>query len=153
MADTRRVQYGDEPSQLGKSVDQCWQRASEALALARALARLVDFPMFLPGVPPDGAMMARVVMVRPITLPAGLTDSRACALVAATAETVLTLRKNGVAIGTITFAAAGTVGVFAFADPVQFAVGDVLEIVNQAGHDATLADISVTLTGTKQVIV
>ncbi|MFQ5339960.1 MAG: hypothetical protein ACE5F6_00280 [Anaerolineae bacterium] len=75
-------------------------------------------------------------------------QSRCIALVAATAQTVLIIKKNGVQVGTITFAAAGTVGVFGGAPAdVTCVAGDYLTIEGPAVPDVTLADIAATLFG------
>jgi len=75
-------------------------------------------------------------------------QSRCIALVAATAQAILIIKKNGIQVGTITFAAGGTVGVFggAIAD-VKFVDGDYITIEGPAVPDATLANITATLFG------
>jgi len=88
---------------------------------------------------------------RPFTLPAGLTGSKIWAKTAAAAEQVFTIKKNAGAIGTATFAAAGTVATFSFATAVTFASTDVLSITGAATQDITLADIRITLIGTKDL--
>lgn len=83
------------------------------------------------------------------TLPAGAGDSRASADTAATAQTVLTLKKNNSSVGTITFAAGGTSGTFAVASAVTIAAGDKLSVENQATADVTLADVQINLVLTR----
>lgn len=114
-----------------------------------AEARPYDLVMFAPGIPAGGALMARVIVPRVATFPSGLTGSYVSATVAATAAAALTLARNGTAIGTINFAAGATSGTFTFSSPVTTAAGDVLTITNQATADATLANISITLAGTR----
>lgn len=108
-----------------------------------------DMLMYSPGSPSGAAIMARVILPRAVTFPASLTGSYASATVAATAATTLTIARNGSAIGTVNFAAGATVGTFTFASAVTTAVGDVITLTNQGTADATLANISVTLTGTR----
>ncbi|ACC76160.1 hypothetical protein PPMP20_19035 [Paraburkholderia phymatum] len=108
-----------------------------------------DVLMFSPGVPANSALMARIVTPRPVTFPSGLTGSYASASVAATAAVTLTLARNGSAIGTVNFAAGASTGTFTFSSSVTTAAGDVLTLTNQATTDATLANISVTLVGTR----
>lgn len=84
-----------------------------------------------------------------MTIPSGLTSSTIQALVAATAETVLSVKKNGVEVGTATFAAAGTVATLAMAVPTALTAGtDILTVVAPASPDATLADLIGSIYGT-----
>jgi hypothetical protein len=108
-----------------------------------------DLATFYPGVPGNSQLLVRVVTARPVTFPTSLTGSYAKARVAATGSTTLTVKNNGSSIGTIVFSAAGTTGAFTFAAPVTTAAGDVLTIEGPATADATLADISITLVGTR----
>ena len=104
------------------------------------------------GSPGDAAyLLVPVKFTVAVTFPANFSGSYAIAQVAATAETILTINKNGSPCGTITFAASGTIGTFASSggNPVSFADGDTMSVVNQATADATLADIGITLSGTR----
>jgi len=83
-----------------------------------------------------------------ITIPASMAGSTAAAENAATAATVLSLRKNNVEFATVTFAAAGTTGTFSASALTTFAATDKLKIVASATADATLANVSVTIVGT-----
>ena len=112
------------------------------------LAQPYDVPMFYPGVPGASALVARLKAVRSVTFPSGLTASQADARVAATGSTTFTLKKNGVSVGTILWSAAGTSGAFT-SSGFSLAAGDVLTVEGPATADATLADISITLTGTR----
>ena len=87
------------------------------------------------------------VFTKAVTFPAGLTGSQAKALTAATASTVLSVRKNGTQFGTITFAAAGTTGTFAAASSTAFAAGDILSVVGPATADTTLSGLGLALVG------
>jgi len=91
----------------------------------------------------------RAIFAGAATFPAGLTGSQFIAGVAATGSTILTLKRNGSSIGTITFGAASTTATASFATAVTFFAGDVLEVVGPASADATLAKISLTLRGTR----
>ena len=114
-----------------------------------ALVHPYDMLMYSPGVPGNSADMSRLIIPRPVILPASLTGSYASADTAATASTTLTLTKNGTSIGTVNFAASATSGTFTFSSSVTFAAGDILKLVNQSTADATLANISVSLVGTR----
>ncbi len=106
-----------------------------------------DIAGYLPGQPSAGQVLFRVEMVRPVTLPAGLTGSRAVCQVAPTSSVTLTLKQNGIAIGTITFGAGSTTGSFSFANQVVLAAGDVLELDAPTPADATFAGASYTIAG------
>lgn len=79
------------------------------------------------------------------TLAASAAGSQCVAQTAATAQTDFTLKKNGSSIGTIRFAAAGTVASYVSISSTTFAAGDVLTIEAPASQDATLADIGFSL--------
>jgi hypothetical protein len=83
------------------------------------------------------------------TFAAGLTGSQGVAVAAATASTVFSINKNGTQVATATFAAAGTVPTFAAASSMAFAIGDVLAIIAPATPDTTLANISLSILGTR----
>lgn len=98
--------------------------------------------------------MFRMRFTRNVTLPISLTGSIADARVAATAATTLTMKKTlsggGTStIGTINWALGATAATFTFAAGVTFAAGDLFTIENQVSADATLADISMTIAGTR----
>ena len=98
--------------------------------------------------PGDAALMGRWVITRTVAFPLDMAGSRANARVAATAETIFTVKKNGASVATITFAVSGTTGVFSGA-AWSVVPGNVVEIFNQATADATLADAAVTMIGTR----
>ncbi len=108
-----------------------------------------DLGMFIPGTHGNGALMAQLVLTRAVSFPEDLTGSSGYFQVNATGSTVLDLRKNGVSIGTITFTGAGSTASFSLSGGASFAVGDRLAIINQNPADATLADLSITLKGTR----
>ncbi|PBB21131.1 DUF2793 domain-containing protein [Mesorhizobium sp. WSM4313] len=108
-----------------------------------------DVMMFCPGVTANSAVMTRIVVPRAVTFPSGLSGSYASATVAATAATTLTIKQNGASIGTINFALGATTATFTFASPVTTSAGDVITVTNQATADATLANISITLVGSR----
>lgn len=109
-----------------------------------------DISLFLPGVPSGtSALLARYVFPRAVTLPAGLVGSQGYAGAAATGATTLVLRKNGVDIGTVNFAAGAQVATFTLAAAVSFAAGDRLAVYSPSSLDATLADVSLTFVGNR----
>jgi hypothetical protein len=108
-----------------------------------------DVGLHLPDLSTAGALLAEVVLTRPVDFPAAFDGSTGYARIAATAETVLDVQKNGANIGTVTFAAASPTSTFALASPTSFAAGDRLGIVNEDPADATLAGVSLTFAGTR----
>lgn len=85
---------------------------------------------------------------RAFTIAANLTGSIAIAAVAATSSSVFTIKKNGSAVATITFAAAGTTATFSTQAAIVFNVGDKMDVVAPAVADATLADIDFSIVAT-----
>jgi hypothetical protein len=82
-----------------------------------------------------------------VTFRAGLTDSAAGAEVAATAEAVFSITKNGTQFATLTFAAASATGVFACAADTAFTTGDILRVIAPSPRDATLSGVAATFIG------
>ena len=78
-----------------------------------------DVGLHLPDLSTAGALLAEIVLARPVDFPAAFSGSTGYARISATAETVLDVQKNGSNIGTVTFAAASTTPVFALAFPDQ----------------------------------
>ena len=108
------------------------------MPLTRFLA--YDIAGGISGRPDAGAVLLRLPTPRRINFPIGMTLSRAVLGVAPAAIAVFNVQKNGVTFGTITFAAASLVGVFAAAVAVDFAETDILTVVAPAPQDLLLAD-------------
>ena len=108
-----------------------------------------DIPVMHNGAPTNGLVLLRIEMVRAVTFPAGLTLSRLKALVAATAESIFSLKKNGTEFGTMTFAISGTLATVAAASEAVFADGDILTLVSPATADITLADLYGMIVGSR----
>jgi hypothetical protein len=125
-----------------------------AVAPPKSIATLAgaqpyDIAGFYPGVLGSAALLLRFVAPRSVTLPGSLTGSRASAGAAAAAQADIDIRVNGVSKGTVRFAVGGTTANFIFASQVVLTAGDVLTLTAPATADATLADISITLAGTR----
>jgi hypothetical protein len=101
------------------------------------------------GAPTASLVILRYPFPRQAIFPAGLTNSQGVAATAATAQTDFDLKKNGSSVGTMRFAAAGTVASFIMASQTTFAAGDVLTVVAPGTPDATLANIGFALAGTR----
>lgn len=108
-----------------------------------------DYHVFIGSTMIDAQLLLFNESVRRWQLPASLTGSRARSQVAATAETIVTLKRNGVSIGTLTWAAAGTIPVASFASAVTFEIDDTFSLHGPAIADATLSDISFDLLGNR----
>lgn len=110
-----------------------------------------DLTVFYPSVPIGSAILIRAPIARSVTFPANFAGCYANASINATAETVLEIMKNGALIGTITFAAGSSNGVFASVGGTSksFVAGDIISVLNDSVPDATLADISFVLAGTR----
>jgi hypothetical protein len=103
---------------------------------------------YAPGVPSADQTMYYFRTPTPFSLPANLLGSYVNAISAATASAVFDVLKNGVSIGSITFAASGTAATFSTA-ATSFAAGDFFQISAPTIADDTLADISFGLLGTR----
>ena len=101
-----------------------------------------------PGNPAASQMIERYIFATSVTFPAGLAGSYGNAGTAATAAASFAIAKNGVAIGTMQFAAGATAASFTMMSATAFAPGDVLTIAAPASPDATLANLAWTLAGT-----
>jgi hypothetical protein len=109
---------------------------------------IYDVGCFSQGKPEASSALLKLVSPRNFELPAGLAGSIAKAATGANAQAVFSIKKNGVQVGTLTFAAAATSGTFSSASIQTIGVGDVLEISSPASQDSSLSDIAVTLAGT-----
>lgn len=85
-----------------------------------------------------------VVALSPYDVTLSLTECKAEALEAATAQTIFKIYSEGLQIGTVTFAATSTIGIFSFSD-LTIAKGELVTIVAPSIPDATLADITFLL--------
>jgi hypothetical protein len=122
---------------------------TDVLAISSIVAGPYDPAMFIPGTHASGALMAQIVFPRTVTFPAGFAGSQAYAQVPATASTTLDVQQNDGSVGSITFGAESSSATFSLAADTAFAPGDRLALVNQDPADATLADLSITLKGTR----
>jgi hypothetical protein len=106
-----------------------------------------DIGCTLMGKPEASGVILRYPFPRAVTFTAGLPLSRGVVGVAGTADTTLSLKKNGSEFATLVFSAAALTAIFAAADDVTFQAGDVLTVVAPASPDATLSDIGFGLAG------
>ena len=123
--------------------------ANGLVLVSNSNAAPFDIGSFYVGAPTSSFALMRYVFTRAVTFPSGLTGSQGLALVAATAQTDVDIQKNGVSVGTMRWAAAGTVATFIAASPITMAAGDELRLIAPGTADATLADLFFTLAGTR----
>jgi hypothetical protein len=135
--------------------------STRAYAFVAALATLVseinalffayDFPIFYPGIPGNSQLLYRGKVARAFTFAANFSGSYFTATANATGSTVFDVQKNAVSIGTVTIGAGGVTPTFATdgGTSKSFAAGDILAIYGPASADATLANPSITLAGTR----
>lgn len=102
------------------------------------------------GTTTSSAKILMAVTAQPFTVAAtpSVTPSYGYVDVAPTAQTIFSIRKNGVEVGTMTFAAATNAATFTFASLVSFAAGDRITVVAPVTPDTTLADLYFTIRGT-----
>lgn len=106
-----------------------------------------DFGMFIPGTPTALAVMARIVVGRPFTLPVNLAGSYAVVGTNPTATETFTLNKNGSAFGTLQIDNAGA-DTFTAASATSFVAGDIITVVAPTPAPDHV-DLSITLVGTR----
>lgn len=103
------------------------------------------------GAPGASVVVFAFMVNEAVSFAASLAGSVVKAKTAATAQTDFDVQKNGVSVGTIRFAAAGTVATYVSISAFTMASGDYLEIVSPGSPDATLANIFFTLQATGEV--
>lgn len=119
--------------------------------LDNILGQLVTRPLLLTldptGTPTSSQVLMRRILAGDVAFKAELAGSAFRALVAATAQTDLLLKKNGTTFATVRFAAAGTTATFVGSVLVLCEAGDEITLVAPASADATLSGIYGTLLG------
>jgi hypothetical protein len=108
-----------------------------------------DVALFAAGLPAASGLLMRFVFDRAISFVINLAGSVASVGTAPTGAVAFAIAKNGTSIGTLNFASGATSGTFSVAAAASFAIGDVLTITAPATQDGTLANLSVTLSGTR----
>lgn len=108
-----------------------------------------DFGGYVAGAPTGSANMYRFIADRPFRLLTGLPGAVSNVRVAFAAAKNYDLQKNGVSIGTMSFAMAATTATFTFASDVDFVSGDVFGIIAPVAPDAAALDHSWTFPGKK----
>jgi hypothetical protein len=104
---------------------------------------------FSPGVPTASQIVCFHTFTIPVGFVASLTGAKGKAKTAATAQTDFDIQKNGASFGTMRFAASATTATFIAASSSSFVAGDDITVIAPTTPDATLADITLTLQGTR----
>lgn len=110
-------------------------------------ANKIELSFFAGGTLTASELLFRHEAARAFTIPAGMTGSRGSSGAAATGTPALSVKKNGVQIGTATWSASGTTATLAMASATAFAIGDILSVTAPGTADATLADVSISIVG------
>lgn len=94
--------------------------------------------------PKDGATIMRFIANRAFRLPAALPNSVGESKTAPAAQTIYSVQKNDVEIGTMTYGAGANSATFSLASDTDFAVGDVFSVVAPSTADASHNDLHFT---------
>lgn len=110
----------------------------------------VAMALFISDQPGVGAEVLRHVLPRSVVFAGNFASSRGSVGINPTGSAIWGIARNGSSVGTITIS---TGGVFTYASTgglaQTFLAGDILTITAPSPQDATLADIGITLFGTK----
>lgn len=109
-----------------------------------------ELGVFIPGTVEDNTRVFQFVFTRDVDFPASLTGSEGYAATAAAADDAWDINKNGSKVGEVNFDAPYNEVEFTFGSAQSFAAGDRLELVSGYPADDTLADVSITLKGTRK---
>ncbi|MBB2915850.1 hypothetical protein [Cupriavidus alkaliphilus] len=107
-----------------------------------------DVGGYVAGLSQNGEIVWSFYSPRPWTLPSGASGGGK-SRVAATGSTAYTIKKEGVSIGTLTWAAGATVATLSITSSTSFTTADLLTLETPATADATLSDLSFTFAGTR----
>lgn len=109
-----------------------------------------DIAVTVVGKPGSGERLVDLVAAAPFSIAAALAGTRVRARTPAAADATLSVRVNSTEIGVITLAAGATSGTLTGAtSPTTLVAGDVLEVIAPSPQDAALADLSITIAGTR----
>jgi hypothetical protein len=113
------------------------------------LVKKYHINLFIGGLPKNDELLVKIKTEISFEFPDDFVGSIAHAEDVATANSVFTVSKNGITVGTVTFLAGTATGVFASTGSgvVSYAEEDVFKLVGQGIADATLKDISISFKG------
>lgn len=104
------------------------------------------------GLPAASDLTMLHVLAQTVKFAAGLPGSQARARVAATADTVFSIQHDESEVGTCTFLADQSVGVYEAVSDFTVTPGQFLSVVAPADQDATLEDVAFTIVGVAQKV-
>ena len=108
-----------------------------------------DLHNFINGKPLALEVLMRAVSVRAFQIPANCAGSYAFCTTPAAAVFVISILKNNVEVGTITYSVGATSGVFSMGTALMINAGDQFAIrCKTAAQDATLSDLTIGIYGT-----
>ncbi len=108
----------------------------------------LDLPFFVQGIPTAADLVFKHTFARRTEFNDELAGSVGHAEVASTASRIFDVLRNGVSIGSVTFATSQTAAfTTAGGTPEQFEIGDRLTITAPSPADGSMADIAITLKG------
>lgn len=137
-------------SQTYYALDARFEASETRILAVESVASTYDITLWQAGKPDASQVLLKVKLPRAISFAANFSGSTtAPADVAATVSSVISIKKNGTEVGTVTYGAGATSGTFSSSGAVSFASGDVLTVVAPASQDATLEGIAICLKGTK----
>lgn len=93
----------------------------------------------------DAELFAKVIMTDTFTLNQSAPGSYAQSVTPAAADTVISIEKNGAQIGTITFSAGSTDGVFDVPSDVVYVISESIGLRQVGAADATLSDVAISI--------
>lgn len=122
----------------------------DVTTLALGAGQPYDIPMSFIGMPESQMVFYRLVATHSFELPIGLVGSEAVCQTAPTdSSCVIFVLKNGVSVGSVTWAIAATTATFQFLSAESFVAGDVLALQFETVTDSTFSDPSITLSATR----
>jgi hypothetical protein len=140
VASTTRMTFAGSGVAVASSGSQVTVTVSTAAPFAALL--------YVDGAPDAAEVVARLALPYAVAFASAFAGSVARTQTMATASAAFSLTKNGSGIGSLSFAASATSGTFGGAG-ASFAIGDVLGVVAPVAPDATLANVSISLLGTR----
>jgi hypothetical protein len=109
-------------------------------------APVYDFGMVAGTAPGAGEVLGKVVIPRPLLIPADLAGSAVHVDTAPDGDFVIAMTRNGVSVASITVHTDASVTLATSANaPVHIAAGDVIRFLAPADPDASIAGISLTI--------
>lgn len=123
---------------------------STDLASKASATQPYDIPSIFIGQPPASQVLLLLTIARPVSFAANFAGSTGSVGTNPAATATFTVLKNGTSIGTASISTGGVVTFTTSGGAAQsFVAGDVLEVTAPATQDTTLANVSITLVGSR----